>query len=73
MTGTRVQIDLFFDGKTLEQTDQDFSKLFIAVREAKAKASKVNTGNSNEEMSVKAVYHVCHNDINQPCEPDVEI
>lgn len=73
MVGTRVQVDLYFDGKTPSQVNQTFPGLLPIIKAAKAKASRVNAGSSNEEMSVKAVYHVCHNDINQPCEPSVEI
>lgn len=44
-----------------------------AVRALKAYAVKINAGAANEEMTVKAVFHKCHHDGNQPCEPEVEI
>lgn len=44
-----------------------------AIRAMKALAVKVNKGNVNEEMTVRAVYHKCGHDENKPCEPEVEI
>jgi hypothetical protein len=39
----------------------------------KALAVRINAGQPNEEMSVKAQYHVCHHDENLPCEAEVDI
>lgn len=45
-----------------------------AIKELKAYASKINQGAANEEMTVRAVYHRCHHDeLNTPCEPEVEV
>ena len=43
------------------------------VRALKALAVRINAGQGNEEMSVKASVHVCHHDGNQPCEPEQDI
>ena len=45
------------------------------IRELKAFATKVNEGKENQETTVKATYHVCHNNENptRPCEPEQEI
>ena len=53
-----------------------------AVRALKAYAVKINAGTSNEEMTVKAKWHICHHDdptvgglypLGKPCEPEREI
>ena len=44
-----------------------------AVRALKAYAVKINAGTSNEEMTVKAKWHICHHDENKPCESEQEI
>lgn len=75
MAGTRVQIDLYYEGKTPQQVNAEFPQLFTAIRAMKAKSVKINAGLPNEEMTVKAVYHVCrHNEQPpKPCEPEQEI
>jgi len=46
-----------------------------AIRNLKALAVKINTGQSEEEMTVKANWHICHHDESppQPCGPEQEI
>ena len=45
-----------------------------AIRQLKAYAEKINAGAGNEEMSVKAAYHICHHDEIPPtCEPEIEV
>ena len=39
------------------------------VRELKALAVKIN----NEEMTVKASWHICHHDTGEACEPEQNI
>ena len=73
MAGTRVTIDLFFKKKTPAQVNSDFPQLLSAIKAAKAKASKINEGKANEEMTVNAVYHICRHDERKPCDPLVEI
>jgi len=45
------------------------------IRDLKAKAVKINEGQINEEITIKATWHKCHHDEgNQvPCEPENEI
>ena len=43
------------------------------IRELKAKAVKINAGTLNEEMTIKAKWHICHHDENKPCESEQEI
>uniref|UniRef100_A0A6M3IID2 Uncharacterized protein n=1 Tax=viral metagenome TaxID=1070528 RepID=A0A6M3IID2_9ZZZZ len=44
------------------------------VRALKALAVRINEGLPEEEMTVKAKYHVCHHDTgDQPCEEELEI
>jgi len=44
-----------------------------AIKMLKSYASKINEGKVNEEMTVKAVWHRCHHDTNEPCEEEKEI
>ena len=43
------------------------------VRDLKSYASKINEGTPNEEMTVKATYHVCRHDEGLPCDEETEI
>ena len=73
MAGTRVSIDLFFKDKTPQQVNKDFPQLLPVIKAAKKKASKINAGMDNEEMTVTARYHICRHDEGKPCDPWVEI
>ncbi len=44
-----------------------------AIRALKALAVKVNEGKDNEEMTIRAVSHICRHDENKPCEPEEEV
>lgn len=43
------------------------------IRELKAYAVRINEGLPNEEMTVRAVFHKCHHDTGEACEPELEI
>ena len=43
------------------------------VKAMKALAVKVNEGLANEEMTVKANWHVCRHDEGKPCDPVIDI
>ncbi len=43
------------------------------IRQLKSFAVKINAGQPNEEMTVKATWHKCHNDTNETCEPETDI
>lgn len=73
MAGTRLQIDLFFKDKTIEQVNKDNPELLLAINEAKTKATKINEGKSNEENTITAKYHICRHDEGKSCDPIVEI
>ena len=73
MSGTRIQIDLYYKDKTPQQVNTEFPNLLPAIKALKNKASKINTGLPNEEMTVTAKYHLCRNDENKACSPEVEI
>ena len=68
MSGTRVQIDLFFQDKTPRQVNEEFPQLLPAIKAAKAKATKLG-----EEMTIRAVYHLCRHDEGRACDPETEI
>ena len=53
-----------------------------AIRGLKSYATKINAGQLNEEITVKASWHICHHDdptvgglypLGKPCEPEREI
>ena len=73
MAGTRVNIDLFFKDKTPAQVNTEFPQLLPAIKAAKAKAAKINDGLANEEMTIKAEWHICHHDTGEACEETHEI
>lgn len=73
MPGTRVVIDLYFKDKTPAQVNAEFPQLLPAIKAAKAKATKINAGLTNEEMTVTAKYHICRHDDNQSCGEETEI
>ena len=73
MPGTRLNIDFFFEGMTPKQVNNTFPGILPAIKTMKAKASIINKGKDNEEMTVRAVYHYCRNDVNEPCDPEVVI
>ncbi len=73
MTGTRIYIDLFLKDRTPQQVNQEFPQLLPMIKKAKAKASKINEGLVNEEVTVRGMYHICHHDTNEACEQEIEI
>ena len=73
MAGTRVKIDLFFADKTPQQVNQENPQLLPAIKAAKKKASKINEGKKNEEMTVRAAFHICRHEDGLTCDPEVEI
>jgi len=48
-------------------------ELYALLKLAKAYSVKINEGLPNEEMTVKANYHICHHDTGEICEPEQEI
>lgn len=83
MAGLRFQLDLFIPEAT---TGTLVSGIKIptalatkiptirqAIRDLKAYASKINAGNLNEEMTVRAVYHICRHDEGKPCDSEQAI
>ena len=43
------------------------------IRVLKSFAVKINEGKDNEEMTTRAVWHICHHDSGGNCEPESEI
>lgn len=83
MTGPRFNLDLFIPESTTGTVVAGVKIPTVLatkipairqnIRDLKAYAAKINVGQPNEEMTVKANYHVCHNDTQQPCESEVDI
>ena len=44
-----------------------------AIRDLKALAVKINAGQPNEEMTVRAVQHRCLHDEGKPCGAEVDV
>jgi hypothetical protein len=72
MAGIRIISDLYFKGMTLQQVKNAHPNLIPALKDAKAKASKINEGKDNEENTVKSTYHVCYHD-ESPAKACVEL
>ena len=85
MSGLRFNLDLYIDEdpagtlvagvKIPTALANKIPAIRQAVRDLKAYATKINVGGVNEEMTVKAVFHVCyHNEpIPKPCGAEQEI
>jgi len=73
MAGTRLIINFFFKDKTPLEVNAEFPRLLPAIKAAKAKASKINEGLPNEEMTVTVTYHICRHDDGDACDGKVEI
>ncbi len=43
------------------------------IRQLKALAVKINAGQPNEEMTVRAVWHRCRHDEGLPCDPELDV
>jgi len=73
MAGTRLEVDFYFDEMTPQQVNTAYPQLLTLIKAAKTKASKINEGLANEEMTVKARYHVCGHKDGIPCSDWVDI
>jgi len=75
MSLIRFSLDLAIPEKVYSAIPADKKTAFRArIRELKALAVKINAGLPNEEMTVRAVFHICHHDTSdQPCEAEQEI
>ncbi len=75
MAYIRFKLDLAIPEETYNKIPPSV-KLEIRdkIRQLKSYAMKINAGADNEEMTVKASYHVCHHDeLNVPCESEIDI
>jgi len=43
------------------------------IRQLKAYAVKINAGQANEEMTVRAVWHLCRHDTGESCNPEQDV
>ena len=70
----RFTLDLAIPELVFDSISDTKKKAFRnAVRAIKAYAVKINQGAANEEMTVKAVFHKCHHDNGETCEPEQEM
>ena len=78
MALVRIQVDIAIPQKVANKpaVRDKLRELYVLLKLAKSYAVKINEGKDNEEMTVKASYHICHHDeagANKPCEPEIEI
>ena len=85
MAGLRFQLDLYINEdptgtlvagvKIPTALANKIPAIKQAVNDLKAFATRINAGKVNEEMTVRAKYHVCyHNEVvMKPCAPEQEI
>jgi len=70
----RFEISLAIPSGVYDSISDTKKKAFRdAVRAIKAYAVKINEGADNEEMTVRTVFHKCHHDTGETCEPEQEI
>ncbi|KKN30818.1 hypothetical protein LCGC14_0830260 [marine sediment metagenome] len=75
MSLLRIQIDLAIPQDVADKpaVKTKLLELLSLLKLAKSYAVKINEGLANEEMTVKANYHICHHDTGGACDPEVEI
>lgn len=75
MPGQRIQIDLFIPDVAYNAIPSATKLAFQnQIRALKALAAKLNAGANQEEMTVRAVMHHCHNDeVGIKCELEQDI
>ena len=73
MSYIRFNLDLAVKQPIPQALQNKLPVIRDAIKRLKAYASKINEGQANEEMTVRAVYHICHHDEGLPCEPEQEV
>lgn len=70
----RFQLDLAIPEATYDSIPTITKTAFRnCIRQMKALAVRINRGQANEEMTVKATWHRCFHDEGKSCEPEREI
>ncbi|KKK70725.1 hypothetical protein LCGC14_2921090 [marine sediment metagenome] len=63
MALARFQLDLGIPQKVYNKIPEARRTAFLAeVKALKALSVRINEGKGNEEMTVKATFHICHHD-----------
>ena len=73
MSYLRFQLDLAIKEPLPQALADRLPAIRDTIRRLKSFASKINEGQTNEEMTVRAVYHICRHDEGAPCEPEREV
>ncbi len=73
MSGRRIQIDIFVKDPIPSALVTRWPAIVTEIRRLKSYASKINEGLPNEEMTVRAVMHICRHDEGGVCDPEVDI
>lgn len=69
----RFNLDLAIKKPIPQALKDKFPAIKAEILKLKSYAEKINAGKINEEITVKAKYHNCNNDINQNCEAEIDI
>ena len=72
-TYLRFKLDLAIKQPLPQALKDELPALKVAIRRLKSFASKINEGNPNEEITIKAAWHICRNEDYLPCEPEQEV
>lgn len=73
MSYLRIQTDLAIKEPIPQLLKDKLPAIRDAIRELKSYASIINKDADNEEMTIRAVWHICNHDIGEICTPEQEI
>ena len=73
MAHLRVRIDLAFPMPLSGVVETRLHALRAEIKKAKKYTKKINEGLANEEVTVRAGYHICRHDEGKSCDPEIEI
>jgi len=75
MSLIRIQIDLAIPSEVAQKpvVKAKLLELYALIKLVKTYSIKINEGKDNEEMTIKAVWHMCKHDEGMSCEPEQEI
>jgi len=64
----RLTIDLALKEPLTIDQQLAFDNCLTAIKKIKEYAVCINDSKVNEENTINAAWHICHNDTNEPCE-----
>ena len=73
MSYLRYTLELAFKEPLPVQLKNRLKAWELATKAILPDAVIINEGQENEEMTVKAAYHICHHDTGDTCEPEIKL